>query len=533
MVGVPKSNRCNFCKSRKTKCDEKWPTCGACARAGKICSGARTSFKFVVNGCHNEAPSVVVKEDHEGSITTTRSTEPTRSTARRRHSPATTIVDVKQYSKGGCSFGRMRLCQSYPRVERLQPLPVMNSSEQLAARLIACLDSAPRTGNDLHILGAFLGMVPQQLENGNVALWNAVELVIESWTNSRRELPPSMWLDLRIYNRALRSLKDALDDPGQDLAADTLTALCLLQKVEILYDFERGSNQENHAAGLIVVISNGGPWQGFTEMSLHLTFESYFHMLQEDIRLGRESVFIMPEWQTAFDRAIDANPIQPVVKQMYRLWVQMTVWPTFVLLVQSLCQYPNDSMTAAELIFRAMPVADYLNNEDQTTLASLGKTGGIVEVEATDRPDLFPTRYDFADFETAKLFSFHAMFGLVVNRVLQWANRMLGDDVPYLEERCKDLSRRIWMSHKWMSSKKPMSVDFTGALVFSYESGNSQEREFCLEALVDMETFRRPPPIGQWTEETIMANAKAYTGRLPFFKSQDISIETSGLGCRC
>ncbi|KAI0481996.1 hypothetical protein GGR56DRAFT_164555 [Xylariaceae sp. FL0804] len=545
MVGVPKSNRCTFCKSRKTKCDEQWPTCGTCARAGKICSGARSSFKFIVNGCHNETTATELESDGTGNNLDSLSL----STAGwRQHSPDTAMIDVRQSVKSGCTFGRMRLRRPNTRprapsrspVPSLSPVPTLSPSpspgpstaDQLAAKLISCLDAAPMTGNDLHILGAFLRMLPSQLGTGSSALLHSVELVISSWTNSRKGLPASVWLDLRVYNKALRSLTGAIGNPNHEPVWGTLTALCLLQKVEILYDFGRGSNRENHAAGLIAVISKGGHRRTFTDIELHLIFEGFFHMLQEDIRLGRVSAFATPEWQTALKQAIEASNIQSSLKQMYWMWVEMTIWPTLAKLVRTLCHDPSDTMTAAEIVLRAMPLIEYLLREDDTTLKALKDAGDILEVSNPMRPDLFPTSYEFCDFPTAKLYCFHAMFGIIVYRTLQQANRILGHDVPYLSDRCRDLSRRVWMAHPWMRNKLPLSVDFTAALAFSYESATYEEREFCTEALSDMESFRRPPPVGNWMEATILANAKGYTGRLPFIKTQDVSVEYSGIGCR-
>ncbi|KAI1486401.1 hypothetical protein F5X96DRAFT_238400 [Biscogniauxia mediterranea] len=551
---------------------------------------------------------------------------------------------------------QQQYCSSYPSVpygtstttRSLAPSPFhfpspsagvpMSAAALLAASFVSCLEAAPRTGNDLQLLGSALRLIPQQLivssssssssphphshphpnhpnhptittttitttsntttsnttttirkkpyyhhyypgepvpepepvgaepepgadarEGESVlALQHAVELVVASWTNSRRgTLPPSAWLDLRAYGRALRSLRGALlrirnhnhhhhyhhpgrrgsggRERGGQSIAHTLAALALLQKVEILYDFERGSNCENHAAGLIAVVSKGGPWQGFTEFSLHLTFDSYYYMksqLQEDIRLGRESEFRSHDWMSAFEQAIDTSTIRPILKSMYRLWVQMTHWPTLVALVRYLCLYPGERQTAAELSLIVMPLADYLHNEDATTIAALKESGDITEVRNTLCPDLFPTCYEFSDYDTAKYFTFHALFGIICCRAQQQANQVLAQDDLSLEKRCRELSKRIWMSHAWMKTQRPLAVDFTGPLAFSYESGNSAERLFCIESLEDMEYFRRPPPVGRWIDATIMANVKGYSGRVPFVTTQDISVELQGIGCR-
>ncbi|KAI1077952.1 hypothetical protein F5B20DRAFT_248510 [Whalleya microplaca] len=568
MVGIPKSNRCTFCKSRKTKCDENWPTCGTCARAGKVCSGARSSFKFVVNGCHNNnnaTPPISDSEDttsngFECSQFRSRNSSSSSLVSRRQGTGACTnrgavMVDMKEYSAvlGGGTFRRMRLSRNHPssyaqqkQVDRLTPTPTSTptpspspspglsatATEQLATKLVRCLEAAAGTGHDPMIWGPSIGIIPQRLDGTSAVLQHAVELVLAAWMNSQRELPPEEWLDLRMYNRALRSLHGALLDPKRDLVTNTIAAQTLLQKAELTYDFGRGANQENHAAGITAVISRGGPWQGFTELDLHLTFDNYFNMLQEDVRQGRDSVFAHDEWATAFKQAIASSAIRPVLKATYGLWVEMTVWPTLSRLTWTLCQNPLDTMTAAELILRAMPAAEYLQNEEAAILSSLEAAGDIAEVENLLCPDIAPTCYRFSDFETAKLFTSHAMCGVIVCRALEQADLVLDHHLLCVPERARELSKRIWMSYPWMRTQRPLAIEFTAALAFSYESANAVEREFVTGALEDMEYFRRPPPVGSWIDATIMANVKGYTGRTPFIKTQDVNIELQGLGCR-
>ncbi|KAI1266900.1 hypothetical protein F5Y18DRAFT_351712 [Xylariaceae sp. FL1019] len=530
MVGVPKSKRCTFCRARKTKCDENWPTCGACSRAGKICSGARTALKFVVNGSHNEVQPYEYSANEEAFSPTPRRERRAVETRRRGNRPISTSADLEQglVNGGIAKYQRWRPWQMPP-----EHSPPLQATDKIIAQFLCCLRAAPGTGNDLRILGAFVELVPQQLShNGsNSVLGHAVELLISAWTNSQRGLEPSSWLDLRMYNKALRSLKNALDDARVE--EDTLAAQCMLQKTEVLYDFSRGSNQENHAAGLIAVISKAGPNQHMSDVELHVMFEGLFHMLQEDIRQDRSSAFHTPEWMSALRRVLNNNTsINDILKQTYDIWIEVTAWPDLVCMVRRLRKDPSDKATATTLRRRAGALARYLQRKDDTTLRTAFKTGAIWEIDNSSGSPLIPTRYDFANHMIAKMFCCHATFSIVSCRLLQEADRALGRADPCVEEKAKELGRRIWKTHPWIKSKMPLAVDFTAPLVFAYESGNEEERAFCIQSLSDMESFRQPPPIGQWVEETIMANAKAYTGRLPFLKTQDPKVEYDGLGCR-
>ncbi|KAI0164615.1 hypothetical protein GGR57DRAFT_205279 [Xylariaceae sp. FL1272] len=530
MVGVPKSKRCTFCRARKTKCDENWPTCGACSRAGKVCSGARTCFKFVVNGSHNEEQAYADFANEEAVSPTPRREKRALEARHQANRPILTAIDLEQDSTNA-GFAKQQRWRPW-RMPPEHP-PPLQATDKVIAQFAWCLDAAPGTGNDLRIIGAFLELVPQQLSHSgsNSVLGHAVELLIGAWTNSQRGLEPSSWLDLRMYNKALRSLKNALDDAHVE--DDTLAAQCMLQKTEVLYDFARGSNQENHAAGLIAVISKAGPNQHMSDVELHVMFEGLFHMLQEDIRQDRSSAFHTPEWMSALRRVLNSNAsIADIVKQTYDVWIEATAWPGLVCMVRRLRKDPSDKSTATTLRRRAGALAKYLQRKDDTTLRSLFKSGAITEVDNRTGSPLIPTRYEFANYVTSKMFCCHAMFSILSCRFLQEADRALGRDDPSVEEEAKELSRRIWKAHPWLKSKMPLAVDFTAALVFAYESGNQEERAFCIRSLSEMESFRQPPPIGQWVEQTIMANAKAYSGRLPFIKTQDPKVEYDGLGCR-
>jgi hypothetical protein len=254
--------------------------------------------------------------------------------------------------------------------------------------------------------------------------------------------------------------------------------------------------------------------------------------LQVDIRQDRQSGFHTPEWMTALKEAIDASDITSALKQLYHLWVEATAWPGLVRLVRLLRRNPSDTITAAKLHLRATSLAAFLQHQDETILSSLAESGGITEVENTTRPDLFPKCYKFASFPIAKLFTVHAFFSITACRLLQEANRVLGYDDPSVEKQARRSSKRIWMSQVWLQNQTPLAVDYTAALAFSYESGEDEERKYCIASLREMESCRHPPPVGEWVEATIMANAKAFTGRLPFLKTQDPKIEFDGIGCR-
>ncbi|KAK8041938.1 hypothetical protein PG993_006461 [Apiospora rasikravindrae] len=94
MVGVPRSNACSLCLSRRVKCDETRPCCSNCVKYGADCPGYARGVKFVA-GKH------VVKSRARGgtvafavSSRTTRSTTPTSSSS---SPPSTSFSPSRSY----------------------------------------------------------------------------------------------------------------------------------------------------------------------------------------------------------------------------------------------------------------------------------------------------------------------------------------------------------------------------------------------------------------------------------------------------
>ncbi|KAI0131774.1 hypothetical protein BJ170DRAFT_717519 [Xylariales sp. AK1849] len=529
MVGIPKSNRCSFCKSRKTKCDEAWPTCSACKRAERECSGPR-NLKFVINGCHSTSAGheklPTVRAVRAGVDDTSRSgseesaPDPT---------PCTTLIDVKGHVvQEGYSYHRMRLSKAKP-----QAGP-STTADRLAAKLIYCLDAAAGTAHDLQMWGSSLRLMPPRLAE-SATLRHTMDLVITAWLNVQRNLHTTAWLDLCLYNRALRSLQDALQDaqenPASHLTTATLSAQTLLQKVEIAYDYSRGVNQESHSAGLITVIRAGGLQQGFSELAVHLIFESFFSMLKNDVMEGRDSIFTDPAWDAAVRAAVHSIAGQPnTLSQSYYFWIEMAAWPSLVKLLRRLYQNPSESMAALELVFRASAVLDYLLHLDSTAFVGAMAAGDITAVQNLPGNDAVPKCYDFSSYELANWFGTHAFFVVVVSRILQKANAFLGHMDESIEQTAVDFSRRIWSTHPWMQRRRPLASDGVPHLCLSWEAGTVVERSMVLAAL---ETIRPNTPSPGWNEATITANAMAFTGRLQFIKTQDWTVELRGIGCRC
>ncbi|KAK8081089.1 hypothetical protein PG997_008907 [Apiospora hydei] len=553
MVGIPKSNRCSFCKARKTKCDEAWPTCGTCQRAKRPCSGP-PRMKFVINGCHSTSGGY-----DSASSTSERSDA---STPRDDHNQTSPPRILKQHQpKFRCrgrninedrgSLHRLRLPNMPPKPRDITPTP----ADQLAAELIWCLNAAPGTGHDLYLWGASLGLLPPLLGQ-SAALQHATKLLTTTWSNIQRGYPRRAWLDAQLYDACLISLQQTLEqvfeDPTSKLTTTaTLAAQTLLQKVEVnephcFCNDASVTHQSNHAAGLSAVISMGGCDQGFSELGLHLVFESFFTVLMGDVRCVRDSVFAEPAWSSAMHKALDAaTSLKPkLLSRFYRFWLEVAVWPTLVRQLRQLHEKPTESMLAAEVILRASALLEYLEDLDKAIFAKAIELGSIVEVEnntnRTGRDDekFTPTSYEFANYNLANFFRAHAFFTIIALRILQCANTFLTPLSPYggytecgeedqschshspkqqqqqqLQSKILDFSRRLWQVYPYMRRRRPLELGGTLHLVVAYEAGDARQKALTCAALREVESGHDgsfPPPD---EDATIVAEAMALTGR--------------------
>ncbi|KAK7955731.1 uncharacterized protein PG986_004953 [Apiospora aurea] len=528
-------------------------------------------MKFVINGCHSTSGGY-----DSASSTSERSDA---STPRDDHSQTSPPRILKQHRpKFRCrgrnihedqgSFHRLRLPNLPPRPRDIAPTP----ADQLAAELIWCLNAAPGTGHDLHLWGASLGLIPPLLAQ-SVALQHATKLLTTTWSTIKRGYPRRAWLDAQLYDACLISLQQTLEqvfeDPTSKLTTTTtLAAQTLLQKVEIVCNDASVTHQSNHAAGLSAVISMGGCDQGFSELGLHLVFESFFTVLMGDVRRGKNSVFAEPAWSRALHNAMDvATSLKPkLLSRFYRFWLEVAVWPTLVRQLRQLHEGPSDTMLAAEVALRAQALLEYLDGLDKSVFAKAMELGSIVEVEKNahntnqtgrDDNDFTPTSYDFANYNLANFFRVHAFFTIIALRFLQCANTFLTPLSPYggytecgeqdqschshspkqqqqqqqqqLQSKILDFSRRLWQVYPYMRRRRPLELGGALPLVVAYEAGDGRQKALTCAALREVETGQDgpsppPPPLAAsvpWDEgAAIVAEAMALTGR-SFVTHQD------------
>lgn len=242
-----------------SQCDEKWPTCSPCLRAGASCSGPPNLTKFIHNGHHHHtitssSQSHVERETESRTLLTSQP-------------PRNLEIIRNQDLPGGASFGHFRLATNEPR------RTLTTVSERVAARLVGYLGTEAASWDYLACVG-YTPHLPVRLSE-SAALRDCVALMCSTWLNQRRGLAPERVVDRTLYCKALRSLRRALGDRGLQLRCETLAAATILERLELLFDTGTPYNRTPHVSGIETMMLRKGPPKLGDDLDVHLMLENH------------------------------------------------------------------------------------------------------------------------------------------------------------------------------------------------------------------------------------------------------------------
>ncbi|KAI0841848.1 hypothetical protein F5Y06DRAFT_258387 [Hypoxylon sp. FL0890] len=506
MVGIPKSNRCDFCRRRKTKCDEDWPTCGACKKAGKECSGPSKRVKFVNNGKHRRAGDQLgdlAQEFLDTSLTDETSSN-TNSTG--------SLLNIKNKTMAnGATFSKLRIYNRNPQIPSKLP---GTRADLLGGRVINCLKSGEGTGYSISMFLSTLIYVPPLLER-NEALFDATNLLLSTWQKLCQGISPHELFDLRAYNRALRSLQKVLNDPEEQVSHSTLAATIYLQTTEYLFDYARGINQISHSNGIhSILIQKGVPKPG-DNFGCQLLLDS-FGFIYRLLLTGRiENFYIQPEWNHALTSFFAQFKTRtPIVVEMSKLLTQATVVADVTHRMAELWKSPSyvlDAQEFQELSATIDELSSNFRDLEETTINPLLERKIIYEVEDLESP--CGTSYKFPNGITALHFANVYTFNIVVNRLRQELNKLQGIEDPMLEVECFEWSTRIWRTCRYGQSLRPLcAVSLNSSLCVSYAAAGPAEKEYLLTALRESDAYKKQSE-SRWTDEVIRSKLWVLMGR--------------------
>lgn len=246
--------------SYSQQCDQKWPTCTQCFQADAVCSGPPTEPKFVHNGIHGTTSG------SDPEVPARYTSLPLLSSA-----PSHAIVAINSRNvPGGASYSILRLSQE----PRPNPTTV---ADRLAASLVRHLENGP--GSALLLTMGHLNFVPARIGE-SPALRDCVALLCSTWANYRRALSIENIIDSKTYGKALRSLQIALNDENQQLHTETLAAVTMMERVEIMFDAKRPRHRALHGQGMYGLMLKRGPPKLSDELDTCLAFDNLEPMVR-------------------------------------------------------------------------------------------------------------------------------------------------------------------------------------------------------------------------------------------------------------
>ncbi|KAH8684364.1 hypothetical protein BGZ60DRAFT_502581 [Tricladium varicosporioides] len=222
MVGVVTSNRCDTCRKRKKKCDEKKPACSQCIRGGWECPGYPSHWKFV-----NEVPKLA---EHYAS--------------KKFVYESNTWIEEVQFTsfpdEKDISVNNSFIWDTHSNISAKLKVPRFIDLNPLATQFTFCLE-CPVKGDlmPLFLAGSFTRLIPARL-GCNAALDDAVSCICSIYCHAPSTAYRADKEVFRKYNLALTSLRQFLGNDDTNMASETLCASVLLQMCELAVNVDRG-----------------------------------------------------------------------------------------------------------------------------------------------------------------------------------------------------------------------------------------------------------------------------------------------------
>ncbi|KAI1759363.1 hypothetical protein GGR53DRAFT_527485 [Hypoxylon sp. FL1150] len=452
MVGIPKSNRCEFCRWRKTKCDEAWPTCGSCRKAGKECSGPANLVKFINNGRHfreDRDHGTVVREASNTSL-------PNEASDSR---PTMCLLNIRnRTTSSGATFSKLRIFTQKPTVPSRVP---SSPADLLAGKVASCLKCSEGTGYSLSMFLCTLEYASPLLQS-NEALFDATNLLLSTWQKLRRGIRSEDLFDLASYSRALRSLQ------------------------KFLFDRAENAQHISHSNGIYTLIMARGPPKLGDNLGCYLILDSFAFLFRLLLLGDIDNFFVRPEWQNALNSLFSHHKgKEPVVMEISKLVVYATM------VAEATKRFSKVRNTAPELqgahdLEEVTALIDDVDSKfrdlDESTLSPLLQANKIYEEEDLESP--LGTSYDFPSPIMALCFANIGAFRIVINRLQQELNAIRYIDDPDLEAECMEWCTRIWKTCRYSQTLKPLcSVSFNSPICVSYITAPPAVRSYLLDTL--------------------------------------------------
>ncbi|KAK4067238.1 uncharacterized protein Triagg1_7681 [Trichoderma aggressivum f. europaeum] len=425
--------------------------------------------------------------------------------------PSHAIVAIKSRDiPGGASYSVLRL----PQEPRPNPTTV---ADRLAATLIRHLENSP--DNTFLLTAGHIKFVPARV-GASSALRDCVALLCSTWTNFRRALPVEQLVNPDAYGKALRSLQIALNDEHQQLSTETLAAVTILERVEILFDASRPRHRALHGQGMYGLMLQRGPPRLSDELDTCLAFDNLGSLLALSLVEGKQVFYLTPQWKEKMDEALRNSMDIPGERlDAYALDLHGSYWPSLVHQLRFVHNNPNTiskRKSAASLRVRVLNIIPELKVLGERIVEKVRRLGNIIELPDNESP--LGMKYHSGNMGSAQCWITYKMLSIVLNRILRELASILDEQVTLLDHEHTTLCRDICMCVAYIGTLGTLpAISTQPPLFMAYEGVDEIERAYLRNFIRQSDKFKKRLPRSDSALENFVLNtAYALTGREKF-----------------
>ncbi|KAJ4249070.1 hypothetical protein NW762_012402 [Fusarium torreyae] len=452
-------------------------------------------MKFVHNGRHEATPTDDVPQH---------SSQPENSSTTQWGSMI--HVSSRREPNGG-SYGLLRL------VPPPRSAPT-TTADRVSASWVAQFEIDPKM--DLLKTLGYSPLLPCRVGESS-ALRDVLALFSSTWSHFKRGKTVGGLIDAKVYAKAIRSLRRAIEHSTKFATCETLAATVLLERFEVLFDTDRSYHRCIHARGVYSILARKGPPKLTDELDVCLALESQGVVQSHCLAVGDDNFYHNPEWQSFLDQALSSSSLMSYEQRSaYRLERFMDQWP---IICQKLHELLN-SVSADDIHAKALALHNQLTTRF-AELRSVGealiiKFGELGHIKIINNSKWMPEQeFEFSDLFAQRCFTDYYVCSIVLNRILYETSNLLGKPNAELDAEYKTACRHVWMCYPFQRRVGLLAeVLFVGSLILTYEGADDNERAHLLNCFREQDKFRkRLPTEDKPLESYILHTARIITGR--------------------
>lgn len=414
---------------------------------------------------------------------------------------------------GGGSYGVFRLFSG----PRTNPT---TSADRLAAQLVRHLDGPQKEVIRSMI---YFECLPARL-GGSSALRDTVALFCSAWFHVQRGSSAYELTHLvtEPYGKAIKSLQKAIDDPLEQLRPETLAAICVLERFDVLFNMNRTPHRSLHGQGICSLMYKKGPPNLTDDLDMRLALEGQTTLVPYWMAENGHNFFLDNPWAQALDSSrakLQENNKLGWLERNFGMDRIANYWPAMIHASRFIHANLHDPAIETK-IDDTLELLERLRNEVETlggdVVEKASGPGLITVVESARCPGGYA--YDFAAISFFELLAaYFVLKGLFIKMTIDIL-ALRGTPTDSFDEELARLCRGVCMLGPYVLQLGPIGTKiFSTAFYFVYPLATEGEAEFCLEFIDESDRYMRRLPKDQTARIAhIMKIFHGMVGHSPF-----------------